>query len=130
MIMARFRRELRPFQRYRVRTRCAGWSDKSLFFEHTVETQAKGQDGKPSVFVNAQGFSQVKLTKKSPFTWVEALKEFGEDVDLDTDRERLSDGLRAIMAYEDWSSSDILMRTTSGTSTNGENALQELLPLD
>ena len=54
--VVRFRRELRPLQRYRVRSRISGWDERSIFIEH----QFCSEDG----FVHAHGMATFKLIRK------------------------------------------------------------------
>jgi acyl-CoA thioesterase FadM len=36
----RYRREIRPFERFRVRSRVIGWDEKWIYLEHVVETRS------------------------------------------------------------------------------------------
>ncbi len=115
----RYRRELAPFQKYYVVTRVAGWNKSVLFLEHRIETDfKKAASGR---FVNAHGFSVFKLTKKAlekyPKGWVQLLIDYGEEgLDESQDEERLDDGLRALIAFEGWSSRELMKLSNGGAS--------------
>jgi acyl-CoA thioesterase FadM len=79
--MVRYRRSLRPFERFELRTRLLGWDERWLYFEQSM----RGRDGIACVAVQRGGFTRsgrlvtpAELTKKlnyigpniAPPTWV------------------------------------------------------------
>eukprot|EP00756_Hemistasia_phaeocysticola_P053658 Hpha_TRINITY_DN29615_c0_g1::TRINITY_DN29615_c0_g1_i1::g.165201::m.165201 len=108
-VTVRFRRELKPLQKYTVRTRLCGWNSNTFFLEHIVETMVedRAERGKMVPFANAHALSLLKLVRSSKYTCVEILAKLGEDVDVERDKERMNDGLRAIERFEAWSSAEL-----------------------
>ena len=66
-ISVRFRRELRPFQTFRVFTRIAGFNDRDLFIEQKIVTcgYLSGLFGGEE-FVNAHSVSALRLARRQP----------------------------------------------------------------
>ena len=52
--MVRYRRSLKPFQAYRLRSRLIGWDDKWAYFEQVMESR----DGIACLAVQRAGFTQ------------------------------------------------------------------------
>ena len=95
--VVRFRRELTPLQNYRVRSRVAGWDERSMYIEHRFV----GKDG----FVHAHGLSTLKLVRKvtergvTPYTILSEFEPSSVFSEI-----QASDGVGALRMLDEWSS--------------------------
>lgn len=64
-VAVRFRREIRPFQSFELKTRLAGWDKRSFYLEQTMEI---------SSFVHAYSISKITLKRNAKKTPSEVLR--------------------------------------------------------
>jgi acyl-CoA thioesterase FadM len=106
--LVRFRRELKPFQQYCVKSRISGWDEKSFFIEHLFCSLNDG-------FVNAHGMSTFKLVRKvcekgiTPAKILRGIDKKSKFTDV-----CLSDGIDALKNFDAWSSNCFATVGTKG----------------
>mmetsp|Transcript_22441 Transcript_22441/g.39701 ORF Transcript_22441/g.39701 Transcript_22441/m.39701 type:complete len:271 (-) Transcript_22441:54-866(-) len=81
-VAVRFRRELKPFQRFTIRTRLAGWGEKSLYLEHRIVTLVEGNDPSGTLveFTNAHAVSHYKISKRRALKAEQIVKAMDPDL--------------------------------------------------
>ena len=110
----RFRRELTPLQSYRVRSRVAGWDERSMYIEHRFV----GTNG----FVHAHGLSTIKLVRavtERGVTPASVLREFEPSSVFP--EIQASDGVGALGVLDEWSSKCF----TAATGKKGKGAKKD-----
>eukprot|EP00467_Chlorarachnion_reptans_P000038 CAMPEP_0114499668 /NCGR_PEP_ID=MMETSP0109-20121206/7546_1 /TAXON_ID=29199 /ORGANISM="Chlorarachnion reptans, Strain CCCM449" /LENGTH=203 /DNA_ID=CAMNT_0001677263 /DNA_START=215 /DNA_END=826 /DNA_ORIENTATION=+ len=105
-IVARFRREVRPGVKFKIRTRLTGWDERSMYMEHHMVTEHAGKK-----FVNSYAISKYTMRRSCSVKPVEVIRvmypeQFAGDNSLPD--VRLPEMVREFAAFEEASSNHLL----------------------
>ncbi|GAB5360671.1 hypothetical protein AAMO2058_000647300 [Amorphochlora amoebiformis] len=114
-VTIRFRREIKPFTRYKILSRLAGWDERSLFYEHKFVTSQK--DGE---FVNAYAVTNYTFSRKSALKPLDVIKAI--DPVVAEKGCHLVPVLQRLREFEQASSEDIKAKLP-GSGARGDNRL-------